>query len=77
MTFTLSNLAVQCVRERHVLTRKIVQCGRERLETSPWKCRKQQAQEKSVTEHASFEVVREVFDGRVISRGLWLPRSPD
>jgi len=41
-----------------------------RLETSPWKCRKRQAQEKGVTEHASFEAVREVFDGRVISRGL-------
>jgi len=49
----------------------------DRLENSPWKCHKRQTQEKSVTEHASFEAVREVFDGRVISRGLWLPRSPD
>ena len=35
-----------------------------------WKCRKRPAQEKRVTEHASFEAVREIFDDRLISRGL-------
>ena len=27
--------------------------------------------------HVSFETLRELFDGRVLSRGLWLPRSRD
>jgi hypothetical protein len=59
-----------------VLTIKLCRVG-DSLESSPWKCRKRQAQEKSVTEHVSFQAVREVYDGRVISRGLWLPCSPD
>jgi hypothetical protein len=29
------------------------------------------------TAHVSLEALRKVFDGLVISRGLWPPRSPD
>jgi hypothetical protein len=29
------------------------------------------------TAHVSLEALRQVFDGCVVSRGLWTPRSPD
>ena len=62
--------------KRTVMTRKIVLRGRQG-ETSPWKCRERLTQENNVTEHGRFGALREVFDGRVFSRGLWVPPSPD